>query len=330
MSQIEKPRVFIALGQTTAENLVAARLLSSLKPQASLPEALDRRHPLGIYNLSIGRTCDKVKRCCELLERYSLLSKKLSELRSHPEHAQAVVDYLELCIYAAAEHIDDVELLAGCFFASSNEFAKSPHVRSLKKELKAIRDQISSFANAIKHAQARVRLFTTEFHHGGNDLCLHGFFIEGFRDGAVGPSRVIHSEGQEIFSATSFLWQVVVFLLQSSHQVAKFLSGIDAVSTARTVNSEDMVFSDMVVSLLRLPLYSFDDVHPFSKTTVVLEGAEALSKELRSDLYGSFYQRWTLSHEGGVGGYSALFAGDGVTKTFRIAFPKQLSIQHWQ
>lgn len=64
-----KPEVVIELETTVAAELPAQSCLRALNAGASHHESLDRRHPLGIYSVSIGRIADKIAKCATALER---------------------------------------------------------------------------------------------------------------------------------------------------------------------------------------------------------------------------------------------------------------------
>jgi hypothetical protein len=182
-----KAEVHVDLNGAGATGLTAASALSHLQSGSSFHEKLDRRHPLGIYNVSVNRICRKLQKCCEIGEVLWKAGKDINALHGASELREQFVDYLELCIYAAAEHVDDVEAIAGCFFPDSQSYAKSQAARELKKILKPLRDRTSAIANAIKHNQSRLRLFSLDFRHNDELMCLHGFFIEGYRQGSVCP-----------------------------------------------------------------------------------------------------------------------------------------------
>jgi hypothetical protein len=200
---MEKPRVRVDVSSGAVTALEAQSLLSQLKPGASLHEKLDRRHPLGVYNVSVSRICSKLRKCCERAEAYWKAGHDIASLQSFKDLREELLDYFELSIYAAAEHVDDVEAIASSFFTDQGQFAKSREVRLFKKQLKDSRDRISSIANAIKHNQSRLRLFSQEFVHDQRLMCLHGFFVEGYSGGVIRPSPIIHGSGERVIAYSS-------------------------------------------------------------------------------------------------------------------------------
>lgn len=323
----EKPKLTVDCSGGGTTVLEALNRLSWLKEGASRHEVLDRRHPLGIYNLSIGRICEKVRKCAEALERYSALS-NLEDLDKSDVIRSDILDCLELSLYAAAEHIDDVELISGCFFESPREYSKSKHVRELKRVLKPLRDQISSFTNAIKHKQGRIRLFSMEFEHGGNNSCLHGFFIEVFNDGGAGPCPNLH-QNAAVISITSFLWGMIVYLFLISNQISAFLDEVGAVKEGVTA-VDSAKLRKAVISLSRLPLYTFDEKHPFELAHMAITSDEESDALLQSDIYGSIRCPWSMSADGRFGSTRLMYEGDGVTRSFKLVAPRNLQLRHWR
>jgi hypothetical protein len=161
-----KPEILIDLDSGVGIPFTAETYLSQLKPGRSHHEQLDTRHPLGIYNVSVARILKKLTRCCYHLEDYLHAAPSVTALQHHTDKQDQVIDYVELSLYAAAEHVDDLEAIARCFFKDDQFYSGSKEVRSLKSSMKPIRDQISAFTNAIKHKQSRIRIFSHDIEQG--------------------------------------------------------------------------------------------------------------------------------------------------------------------
>jgi len=325
----EKPVLTVDLDGLTSGGLVALSYLSALKTGVSYHERHDRRHPLGIYNVSVSRICEKICKCSAKLEQYFFLPPHISEIDKHDLLRDEILDLLELCLYAAAEHVDDVELIGLSFFETPENFKKSPHTKALNRAVKPLRDSITSVTNAIKHQQGRLRLYTLEVNHGGIDMCLHGFYIEGFVDGAVGPSPILYENRKPISSVTSLLWSVLIYLGMISREIGAFLEAIVAVDKSPDVPVGSIHFRDAVVALARLPLYSFDEVHPFARVRLALRSDGEIGDKIHSDIYGSIMRGWSKDDQIRFGNHRSLMAGDGVSKRFTFPLLNQLHLQHW-
>jgi len=298
--------------------------LSSLREGASFHEARDWRHPLGVYNISIGRVCAKIRKCAERLEIYWNTPKDSENVRDE------IIDALELALYAAAEHVDDVEHIALTFFSKNKIAHKSRDIINLKNKIKPLRDKIATFANKMKHEHARIRLFEISFKQTKNKISLLGFFFEGFSNGQLAPHAIIHSGGKTIISITSFLWSILTYVGEISRALEAFLLKINAVNNQCLMHLDPAAFREAATRLARLPLYSFDDEHPFERVRWRLHMDDEMEKCVDSGIYGSILSPWSKSDCGTFGDFALRYEGDGITKSFKIVGPKALRIQHWE
>lgn len=320
------PKPEISLGpEDEGHPLTAKVFLASLKENASFHQIRDCRHPLGVYGLSVGRICEKVSKCADKLESYwteSLLTQDIVR--------EEIIDYFELALYAAAEHVDDVERIAYTFFKTDREAAKDRNVRLLNTAIKPLRDEIASFTNTIKHSHGRIRLFETKFKHDGREITLIGFFIEGFKDGKACPSPILHGGDKVILSITSFLWSVLTFVALVSVELSKFLQRLDAVNENLNKTIDAKIFRDASLKLTRLPLYTFDEDHPFLRVKWIITMDDAMLAKTESVIYGSIRNKWSKAEEGKFDGWQLRYAGDDITRSFHLALPKKMAIQHWE
>ena len=323
-----KPEYRINLSSGSPNPLEAYEMLRSFLPNAGHHLTQNLRPALGIYNTSISRVCEKTIKCCEHLERYFKTSDRVAVLRSNTTIHKLIIDYLELTLYAAAEHVDDLRLIAKGFFQNQAESQKSKSFRAFDESIKTHKSLIAASANAIKHAQARIRLYSLEFRHDGTPTCMHGYFIEGVSNGVVGPNQIFHDENKQVFSITSLIWEVITFLLHTSRSLNEFLKTVEAAKECQPPEQAD-TFKKLVIAAARLPLYSFDDNHPFARTRVIIDGDAASLEPLKSRIYGSITSKWSKSDRGEFGDFFGGYEGDGVTRTFKIVQPAALHVQHW-
>jgi hypothetical protein len=286
------------------------------------------RAPLGVYNISTSRVCGKVVRLCERLESLFKHPDPWSRSREISGAYEVVLDYMELAVYAAAEHVDDLYAIASAYLPNDSVRAGHPAFRSFDKAVKHHKRFISSLANAIKHEHFRLRLCAVEFWHDRRPVTFYGYFVEGVKEGVLGPSGRFHSE-QELFSVTALAWDILGFVLSLSLQVADLIRGAAVVHSGPHNCTADG-FLLAVVAAARLPLYTFGEPHLFDKATVNLHylGGELVAP-LESDLYGSLHDRWSLSEEHEVGRMDANLVGDGSSRSFRLPQPRQIAIKHW-
>jgi hypothetical protein len=301
--------------------------LSLVDQSACHHTSMRLRMPIGIYNVSVSRASDKVIRLCRRLETYFASSATVNPSREPDDLMIEVIDYIELSLYAAAEHFDDVDSIASGFFRSTHLRDKNPAYRERSKKMKAHKRLVAAAANAIKHQQSRVRLFSMDYSHAGGLGCLHGYFFEAVENGVVCPSSTFH-QNHGVFSITTLVWEILIFLLQSSRDLAEFL--VRAVPQLEGPARPDLdIFRKAVIAGARLPLYTFGEEHPFARAALRISTKGMDEDVLSSGLYGSIREGWVDGPDPSFGSFAARFGGDGSTKQFRFPQPKSIGFQHW-
>nr|WP_152029979.1 hypothetical protein [Pseudomonas sp. LPH1] len=285
------------------------------------------RLPLGMYNISVTRLCKKIMNLCKRLEEYLTTPLSASPPNDHSDLMDELIDYIELSLYASAEHADDIYAIASGFFKSKQLRDKDQHYRRLDKALKEHKRFLSAAANNLKHQQARIRIFSVEYVQGLHSGCLHGYFIEGVSKGTIGPSKIFHSQ-EDTFSITTLVWEQVLLLLNCSYDLAEFLASRSQTASNDAEVKND-IFSKTIIAATRLPTYTFGERHPFSRVSVSLNTDEDSKSKLNSGLYGSLLNPWSKSDGLSIGRAASRFEGDGVSKNFQFAQPKQISLLHW-
>lgn len=323
-----KPVFEVDVSKDAPSSLEAHALLSSVDESLCFHVKNGFRASLGIYNVSVSRVCDKVERLCGYLEEYFKASTQLNPLSSFQGVMQQAIDYIELALYAAAEHVDDVYSIAYGFFESGDKAKKDGRFKRLDNAIKSHKKLISIAANKIKHQQSRIRIFSMEFTHDGRPGCLHGYFVEGVESGVVCRNAEVHKE-QDVFSVTTLPWEILYLLLNSSRDLAKFLTGFQQQLNGPTNNVSCEPLAKAVVAAARLPLYTFGEDHPFSRATLHLNAKPEDDGKLNSGLFGSIKNGWSKTGDMRFGQSVSRFEGDGSTRSFRFVQPKSIGLQHW-
>lgn len=323
---LTKPRFPVDI--TGARSALEAHpILTSMSDEGCFHEQSGLRLPLGIYNVSISRVTDKLIRLCRRVETYFNAPNTVNPEGDDREVLLEIIDYTELSIYAAAEHVDDVKSICTGFFTHTSIRDKNQAYRALEKAVKQHKHLVASAANAIKHQQSRIRLATIEFKDEKHVGALHGFFIEGVANGVICPSSTFH-RSNKLFSLTSLVWEIVLFLLLVSRDLATFLRSV-CVQREGPVKVASEQFARAVVAAARLPIYDFGEPHPFSKATIELKVPEPFQDLLDSSLYGSIRSGWSMSSRPSFGELVCQYEGDGKTKSFQLFQPESVSFQHW-
>ena len=316
----------IDLTEDAQSNLEAQALLDVIDNNAAYHTAHNLRPPVGIYNVSTLRVLNKVVDLSEKLETYVNTS---HENANREKSARALIDYIELSIYAAAEHVDDLEHISKYFYNSERERTSCIANKQFQKDLKQHKRFIAAVANYIKHSQHRIRLYQLDFIHAGRQGAFHGYIIESVSDGVVGPSPIFHTDQRNIFSVTTLAWEILTFVLKSSRSLATFLADKKRIEGPTKTNSKFL--SEAIIAAARLPLYNLDEDHPFDTTPLKLQWDETSISKASSALYGSVFNGWDAIGPLSLGRSSVAFAGDGVTRTFKMLIkPTRVSLRHWQ
>lgn len=286
------------------------------------------RLPLGIYNVSITRIADRIVSLCARAERYFKAAENLEGLKSQRDLRTELIDFMELAIYGAAEHVDDLDSIAKGFYQNAQKASRSVAYRTLSSDVKSHKRFLAVAANVIKHQQSRIRLYSSEFRQPGVRGCLHGYLVEGVENGVVGPNKLLHTQ-QDVFSITTLPWEIITFVLRSSRSLRTFISS-EARFTGGGADVHSERFSDATVAAARLPLYTLGEEHPFARTTVIIKASSGTPPDFDSGLYGSIRMPWTVTEPPTFGPDQTEFEGDGSSHTFRLVHPKSVAFQHWQ
>lgn len=318
-------RVDIASGQPSALKVIA--ILAAVPNEVCFHSRFGFRQPLGIYNVSVQRICEKVALFCTALEVYFKAAYRYDDAKLHSDLCNKVVHEAELAIYAAAEHVDDVDSIARGFFANDRDWKRHSNYRTLAELVKREKRTIAVAANQIKHQQSRMRVYTMGLQHAGHEFCLHGYYLEGVEDDAIVPNAALHGDF-EVFSFSSLAWEIITFLLACSDALGAFVKAMGiAVESGSQANQS--VFEKAVIAASRLPLYSFGEPHPFSRMTMQVGASDRNLEPFKSGLYGSLLNGWSHDNQIVVRNFGSSFVGDGVTKNFRIVGPEAVSLQRW-
>jgi hypothetical protein len=238
-----------------------------------------------------------------------------------------IIDYVELSLYAAAEHVDDITSIATGFFKHQALRDKNPAYRALSKAIKQHKHFIAAAANAIKHQQSRVRLASIPFEDQGHRGVLHGYFIEAVVNGVVAPSPTFH-RSRKLFSLTSLAWAILIFLLLASRDLAVFLNAV-GVQLEGPARVSCVSFTKAVVAAARLPIYDFGEPHPFSLVTLSLGVESSSSGLIDSGIYGSIRNGWSPTCSPIFGNLASHYEGDGKSQRFEFFTVDSVSLQHW-
>jgi hypothetical protein len=321
---LDKFHVFLAKdSQSSLESHVLLHLVDN---EATFHVQNNLRPALGIYNVSTLRVLQKVEDLAGKIEAAIRSHREVVDHKEKVKIERELIDYIELAFYAAADHVDDLDLIADNFFAGRIESRRSEAHSRFKTDLKSHKRFIATVANYIKHSQHRIRLFHLEYVHASTPGMMYGYVIESVSNGVVGPSEIFHSSHRSVFSLTSLVWEILVFVLRASRSLKQFLLSTKLLSGP--VKTSSIALSDALIAASRLPLYSMDDDHPFASIDLLLEWDDESIAKSQGGIYGSVLHPWERRSGMYLGKCGASFAGDGITRSFRMLIqPSRISLQ---
>lgn len=205
-----------------------------------------------------------------------------------PNDSGTYIEAIELALYAAAEHIDDVNRIAAGLFQDKKKLEKSAAFKKYDTAIRACRQPISVMANRIKHEALRVRPVATEFAFDERRMWLHGFRLEIVEDAMALPDKVAHGKAETI-SVVTLVWEIITFLLRCSDALFDFVN--ETLSVDEVPPEPCISFSTLIRAVLRLPQYDFDKEGPVKRYRVFIDDQNDL-EQVTSGLPGSFEMGW--------------------------------------
>jgi hypothetical protein len=237
-----------------------------------------------------------------------------------------IIDALELVLYAAAEHTDDLKFIARELAGSRGENPIRAAER-MEKLVKPIRQRISMMTNQIKHAQWRIGLLRHGFVLGGVPTILYGVVLLSVSADRVGLEK-LPPDGARVIALPSMLWSVLEFLFFASQALHKHLA--TDLGACQTTPVKVPCFATAVAALARLPNYSMEEEHTFHRLRVVVRVTTATAaKSVDSGLYGSLSHKWDRAAAGLAGGFQFAIQGDGASRSFDFPTLRGVTLQHW-
>jgi hypothetical protein len=262
---------------------------------------LGLRHPVGIYNVSIGAVAAAFKDAIDAAIEY-----RDAERDSANEKACAakLVQSLDHLLDATTEHFDGAKSIVRVMFDEKGDKSWKKALADLNSLVKTARDFPARQANEIKHKQARIRLIRAD----APAIAVVGYFIDGVdADGAVGPSPYVH-RGNTAFSlgrafrtlacGTYFLSRALLTLLSGKPPSPKTLAEAGLGQLAP-------VFEQ----LLGMDRWVFWDEPRF---------CPAIVRRGESIVIDTNAGGWIVPPAGTR--INFIHAGDGVTRTFRVPY----------
>lgn len=285
------------------------------------------RPPLGSYNESVGRLTSRLQKYADALVATFGTPSLDSQGPPNASLVDGAVEALEPLLFAAAEHVDDLEGIASGMFKTHPLAKLDPRFKMFSNNIDKAKRFVSNAANKIKHNQNRPRPICVQFDMDGSPVECFGIYFEGVsKKGGIGPSGMVDST-VNVYSMTAIAWEVVVFLLKASVALETFFKAFHGLPPADH-NAGAESFSRAVLQLSRLPLYAFEEKSPFKNAQVNLS-LSPISAQGGPWYRGSLLRPWNLRQRPVPIANWMGTVGDGVSNTFEIVSPKNFQAINW-
>ena len=185
------------------------------------------RHPLGIYNVSLGGILDSFQLVLDNLEEILTISPDPSDVDYANQWESLLLVPHDRLLRLLADHIDDCFCVLMCFFESKQKYESDSHVNQFKKNMKcAYVNHTLKVVNHLKHHQGRLRFIVFIC----DNLVIPGYFVEGaYPRGVLGPAPQIHEKYKGRYTAFSFFRDIryhFVGLYEVSSYLAQTLQNL--------------------------------------------------------------------------------------------------------
>jgi hypothetical protein len=290
------------------------------------------RHPLGIYNISLGRITRAFQDVLD--ENDKVYRALIKDDGSIDIDIKVLLKSQQELLESFLAHIDDGYQILKSLHPASRleksipfadrwlEQAKHPTVGNFKHLVKSYRDTFATIVNRIKHEHGRLRIVSMR-----NMLRLEdpyqriiGYFVEGIdKKGIVGPDPKIHGSNRAISLHRDlryhfvYLYVVDYFLMNAIINAISSTYGIQLLSTTY-IDIPSIEMKTIAERISRLPfLFFFDEVSKPTPTVSISEsdGDVELSIDNSSPIRALFMVKVRVNVQ---------YSGDGVTRSWKLPY----------
>jgi len=290
----------------------AVEKLSSHFSQPLFYQEHNLRHPLGVYNLSLGKIFLRFK---DVLRELAPVLQLTQNQDSNFDDSN-LLTHTERLLYALMEHMDDCENILKSFYPKGEDLKKQTAFTNFQKASRDYSNHIGKVVNYLKHQNGRLRSITFFNEHGN---CA-GYFVEGVgEDGSIGPAPIIHSGGNTAFSYSRdlrfhlyYLYFVSKSLCDSIDLIRKSENDLDS---AIKTNAKDIF--DVITLIQALPLTVFPDEYEKEFPKIAFENSQDGSLVLILQMKHYPHGLKPIKPSSKV---QILLKGDGVSRSFRLPY----------
>jgi hypothetical protein len=273
------------------------------------------RHPLGIYNISLGKIAERFKNVLKELEPL-LKVENADEIKDG--WVAPLLDAQERLLYSLEEHFDDCNSILDCFFPERSIRKKNAQVKLFAKRLKPYSDLTGELVNKMKHGNARLRGVILSLGH----QVVPGYFLEGVHpDGAVGPDIHLH-KGPGGLTAFSFFRDLrlhFVELFATSEYLTKVIDHLGKNQSPYTPVTCPWA-AEVGKALAALPETYYPNEINLRNPWIVYNEEKAGSIKLTLSMGGKSPKPKTFNPGRAAFSVRAMYSGDSVTRSFKLPY----------
>ena len=180
-----------------------------------------RRHPLGIYNVSMLRLTEALEK---VVDEYVALASEMPAQISSGDWSKDLLQFHERFLHTMAAHLDDCNSVLYCFFPTKKAARKDDRVKSFGKSVEPYRDHVAKVINKLKHDNSLLGALAFI----GDGYFVPGYFVQGIHeDGAIGPDPDVHENGDTGFSFARDLRLHFIHIFYLSKSLAQTIRRIN-------------------------------------------------------------------------------------------------------
>jgi hypothetical protein len=305
--------VVIASAGLDLEPPIAGKL-RRIPPEKLHHARLRRRHPAGLYHISLGRVADRIEAVLAALEPL----KPPFEGGGEPPGLASIMEATEALLYATMEHLENCDSLLLSLFPSNDSAKADRALKQFRREIKIYRDRVAMIVNAVKHSAGRIRPVLMY----SDEAFAVGYFVEGvIEDKVIGPDPNIHNGGDtaiSIFRDLKLHFSHLFFVGAALEKAVAAISGQELSPKSETAEDRKHEFRlrELARRISLLPEIVFPDELAMPFPLIRLRQAD----NFRSEAEFSFNPQSHGVRTFGKFRMIASWGGDSVTRTFKVPY----------
>jgi hypothetical protein len=276
------------------------------------------RAPIGIYNVSLGNLLPRFESVLSAIE--SVLNNRPFLDRAAYTWDEPFLDAYRILLYSLPEHLEDCRAILKTLFPDSKSCAADYTARAYVKAVEPYRRSVARIVNHMKHKHGRLHSVVS---HVGTTVVLE-YFVDGVGpDGAIGPAREVHPDGQSAINVWHDLRFHFAHIYIVSYHLSRAVEAImgEGVDTDPVNKPLEDRLADLASRLSRLPLLLDSDRldEPLAAVHLKRFADDARTIRICYPEPGVVFEELTAPML-----TTARLVGDGVTRSFSFPYMRKM------